>query len=328
MTGESMRHHILIYDKHNSIIDYMLADLKSRDNVQLDYVIQLNCGSSNRPVYFIKKLYGKILWQLRKQIWYHGLKRQDGHVIITNEAMLGLDRKDIVRLQQMGKRVIGLFIDPLKADYLTISRAKDAMDLFDAVYTFDPLDATQFGLQYTNQLYSPIKPADSKAKAESDLYYIGHVKGRKAFIESLIKNGRENGASLDIQLAGPGEQVKSIPGVKYLAERKPYECIISDLLSSRCILDITQEGQAGITLRYYEAVVYNKKLITNNEYITNLPYYDKRFMRIYHSIDDFDWGCIQDTECPDYHYAGDFSPVHLMERIDSADMGPARIEGR
>lgn len=315
-----MCHHILIYDKHNSIINYMLADLKTMDLVKFDYVIGIDCASSNRQAYYIKKLYAKLIWSLFKHKWFHELSGQQGCVIITNEAMIGLDQKDIKRLQKMGKRVIGLFIDPMKADYVTITRARNAMKSFDAIYTFDPSDAKEFGLRYTNQLYSQIKPKAESTNEKSDLYYIGHVKGREAFIDSLVERGNKYGATLNIQLVGADKQDKiSSAGIRYLSERKPYETVVGEISSAKCILDITQEGQTGITLRYYEAVVYNKKLITNNINITRLPYYDDRFMKVYRSIDDIDWSWIMNNEEPDYHYAGDFSPAHLMERIDKDD---------
>lgn len=315
-----MRHHILIYDKHNSIINYMLADLKNMEDVQLDYVIQTDCISSNRQAYFIKKLYAKAFWLFRKHRWFHELTLQKGDVIITNEAMLGLNRADITRLHRLGKRTIGLFIDPLRADYATISRAKNAIESFDSIYTFDPSDAKEYGLRYTNQLYSQIDVNADISANRTDLYYIGHIKGREQFIKALLEIGTIKGAAMNIQLAGAGKQYETISGVEYLSEKKPYEDVIKELLTSKCILDITQEGQTGITLRYYEAVVYNKKLITNNANIIRLPYYDGHFMKIYRSIDDLDWDWIMNNEEPNYHYAGDFSPIHLLKQIDKDEV--------
>lgn len=39
----------------------------------------------------------------------------------------------------------------------------------------------------------------------------------------------------------------------------PYEKLLMLTQLSNCIFDMTQVGQTGVTFRYYEAVVYNKK---------------------------------------------------------------------
>lgn len=52
----------------------------------------------------------------------------------------------------------------------------------------------------------------------------------------------------------------------------PYEKLLMLTQLSNCIFDMTQVGQTGVTFRYYEAVVYNKKLLTNNREIFNMPF--------------------------------------------------------
>lgn len=42
---------------------------------------------------------------------------------------------------------------------------------------------------------------------------------------------------------------------------------------SRAILDIVKEGQVGITKRPMEAILFNKKLITNNKAIEKYDFY-------------------------------------------------------
>ena len=311
-----MQHSILIYDKFNSIINYMLADINSMNNIQREYVIKINCESDCKVFYYSKKFFAKLFWLYRKRKWFGKIEKQDGYVVITNEAMLGLSRDDIKNLKKRGKKVIGLFIDPLNSDYKTIKHAKDVMDIFDAVYTFDPIDAKNYGLNYTNQLYSKILSNHERRELKTDLYFIGHLKDRKSFIKSLIKKGKEERIEMTIQLLEMGKNMQ-IDGVESLKHKISYDTILQNLSSVRCILDITQRNQAGVTLRYYEAVVYNKKLLTNNDNIVNLPFYNNEFMKIYHTIDDIDWEWVKDKKMPNYHYDNSFSPINLMKIIES-----------
>ena len=231
--------------------------------------------------------------------------------------MLGLKENDIDSLKERGCTVMALLIDPLKAKYSTISCIKDVLKDFDAVYTFDPSDAGEYGLNYTNQLYSVISPVKKVDGQVSDLYYIGHLKGRELFLSELISKGKDQDASLNIQLLGKSEEGRQVEGAEYLKKRVPYEEVVNRLNYSKCILDITQEGQTGITLRYYEAVVYNKKLLTNNKSIVSLPFYDSRYMKIYQGAGEIDWDWVKNDDMPDYNYNGEFSPINLIRRVES-----------
>ena len=51
-----------------------------------------------------------------------------------------------------------------------------------------------------------------------------------------------------------------------------YNQILDELQKFDTVLEVVQPGQVGVTLRYYEAITYNKKLITNNEMVKKLPF--------------------------------------------------------
>ena len=95
----------------------------------------------------------------------------------------------------------------------------------------------------------------------------------------------------------------------------PYEENIAKILESNCILEIVREGFIGFTQRYYEAIVYNRKLLTNNAEIKELPYYDERYMQYFEKPEDIDWDWVKDPEEVDYCYQGDFSPAAWKENM-------------
>lgn len=311
-----MRYNLLIYDKFNSITNTMLLDIQADSSVHTDYIINFDCYSKIKAFALIKKSIVKSLWLFRKFLWIHNDKFVN--IIITNEAAIGLNRKDIYALKKRGKRLIALLVDPLNATYLTISKMKNLLDLFDEVYTFDPLDAQKYGYKYTNQLYSMVRTETKLEPLKNvDLFYIGHIKDRQSFIEQIINQGIKSKAGLRIILSGARGIDISYSGLEYRKKRIPYPEVINMLSVSKCILDITQEGQSGITLRYYEAVVYNKKLLTNNVHIKELPFYNEKYMRIYKSVNEIDWGWVMNDDKPEYNYDGRFSPVHLLKRMNN-----------
>ena len=86
-------------------------------------------------------------------------------------------------------------------------------------------------------------------------------------------------------------------------------------MNSKCVLEFMQEGQNGATLRYFEAVCYNKKLLTDNPNITEFPYYDSRWMRVFKNVEDIDVNWLKENDEVDYQYKGDFSPVELVAYV-------------
>ncbi len=84
-------------------------------------------------------------------------------------------------------------------------------------------------------------------------------------------------------------------------------------MKAKCILEIVQEGQSALTMRPYEAVCYNRKLLTNNRSILDFKYYDSRFIQYYEDPADIDWDWVKDNTLVDYGYQGDFSPEFLWK---------------
>ena len=151
-----------------------------------------------------------------------------------------------------------------------------------------------------------------------DLYYIGRsTLDRNDLFTSIYNKLISENCNLDFFIKPRKEEEIRLPEVKYLKNgMRSYNDILEDLQNSKCILEIMRENQTGPSLRYFEAVCYNKKLLTTNPEIVNFPYYDNRFMKIFSNPEDIDIEWLKDTSCiVDYHYRGDFSPISLISQV-------------
>ena len=111
--------------------------------------------------------------------------------------------------------------------------------------------------------------------------------------------------------------LQKVEGINYILNGViPYKTVLNNLQNSKCILEILRDKQRGPSLRYFEAVCYNKKLLTNNPAIIDFPYYDERYMRVFSKPEDIDINWIkEDISNVDYHYKGDFSPTKLIDYL-------------
>ena len=66
-----------------------------------------------------------------------------------------------------------------------------------------------------------------------------------------------------------------------------------------------------------DAIIYNKKLITNCEEIVMLPYYNENRIHFFNNINQISIDFVRDHREIDYGYKNDFSNVTFLNFIDS-----------
>lgn len=190
--------------------------------------------------------------------------------------------------------------------------------VFDFVYTIDKADSIEYKLPLWNTLYSKAERYDS-IELQMDMYFCGASKKRWDVFERLAKDTAKHSVNLVMDIV-PTEIESSIqrnnninilPKGKYLS----YEEVLLRELQAKCILEVVQKGQSALTLRPYEAVVYNRKLLTNNRSILEFEFYDPRYMKYFEKVEDIDWEWVKEDTDVDYGYNGEFSPIHLLEDI-------------
>lgn len=127
-----------------------------------------------------------------------------------------------------------------------------------SIYTFDKREAAQYGLTFKNQfgiIFNHTYPL------EYDLYFCGNSKGREKQISYVTEKCQEEGLKTKTIIPSTNNNFIS------------YEENIRNALSSRCLLDIVQSGQTGLSLRVIEAILNNKKLITSNKDVRKYDFY-------------------------------------------------------
>ena len=82
------------------------------------------------------------------------------------------------------------------------------------------------------------------------------------------------------------------------------------------MLELNQDGAVGMTSRFLEAVMYNKKLITNSIAVKDSPFYRPQYIQVYNSITEVSPAFVLDNQPVDFGYQNEFSPIGLLEHID------------
>ena len=185
---------------------------------------------------------------------------------------------------------------------------------FDYIFTINPGDAKSFGFLLHDLPYSKIF-FNNNLPIVYDLFFIGRKKDRIAQLHDIFLHLNNNKVKSKYIICDVDEKEKENNGIIY-NNYITYEETLLYTNKSNCILEVLTPGQTGASLRYYEAICYNKKLLTNNKNVVNLPFYNPDYMYIFEKAEDIDWDWVKERIPVDYHYDGRFSPVHIIDEIE------------
>ena len=183
----------------------------------------------------------------------------------------------------------------------------------------DREDARKYDMRHIYTCYS-VDAAKTQIQPQIGIYFCGETKNRQGILSTVAEGCRVNQIPYKIDLIcyeEVPELEKYKPDVNLLPPGKflPYDQVLENELSSRCMLEIAQKNQSALTLRAYEAVVYNRKLLSNNKSILSFPFYNSAYMRYFETVEDIDWDWLKEDTKVDYGYNGEFSPTRLLKDI-------------
>ena len=312
------------------------GDVSNRMFAELYKLEQDNFTYIDVPVILKNKLYGKIFrlyYKIAQKIDLHldflfnraGVintidfdNKEKNYIIMGNGCFNYYSARFLNKIKE--KNNIGYivyFIDPLS--HLTSKKMRENIFSlnYDTLISFSKSDAEKLNGIYSTSFYSKL-PVQKAEKQKAGVYFVGNNKGRLKILHEIYQqlNNHVECKFKIFNVEDKDQKEKNIIYNSYL----PYEEILKEIQEYNCILEINQSDQDGVTLRYYEAVVYNKKLITNNLMVKSMPYYDEKYMYVFERPEDINYNeliqWIKEDVRVDYKYDGRFSPICLIKEIE------------
>ena len=257
-----------------------------------------------------------------KHYWYefsdlYELTNHVTQILIIDGALsnIKIDELAYCRTINPAIKINLFFLNAIKGESQIMNEIRTKYENFkwDNIYTFDPLDALNYQYQYLGFNYYSRKDIKTENISENEIYFIGGVKGNRTnTIIEVFEFLTNNNVKSKFTLFNSTKTIKH-KDIQYIQDNWiSYEEILNNIAKSNCILEILQRNQYGATLRYFEAVCYNKKLLTNNPEIINFPFYNSKWMKIFKNIEDIDLDWIHNKENINYNYKNEFSPKNLI----------------
>lgn len=187
---------------------------------------------------------------------------------------------------------------------------------FDLVLDYDEEEAKNFNLVYAPTPFSYIK-LDDVSTSETDVYFIGKAKERLQEIFDVFNLLTAHGFKCDFYIADVPEkrQIKRA-GLHYIDKNLSYLENLKKVSKAKIVLELMQTGAIGYTLRTWEAIAYNKVLLTNNTSLNKTPLVNQYNILAFDKLDEAAIEKLKAYRKKCYTYKNEFSPTKLLRKID------------
>lgn len=210
------------------------------------------------------------------------------------------DSKIVCFAQDLVERVRDLYTDKaVDVDYV-----KRYANLF---ITYDTIDAERYDLACYPTVYSSVEIKAEDDVPETDLYFLGRDKGRLSMLADMCRRFTEKGLKCHfLLLEVPKEQQIQCPGIVYIDKPIPYRKNLQFVSRTKCVVELLQPNARSATFRMWEAIVLNKKLLTNSPDAKSSPFYDSRYVSVFTGEEDIDYTFVEAGEGAPYEKENPF----------------------
>lgn len=151
--------------------------------------------------------------------------------------------------------------------------SREALAVYDEVFSFDPENAEQYGLKKLHNFIYDDYVADGDP-GEYSAFVVMAGKDRVPALEGLARAFDQLGVT-DYKFLVQCKPIPGAhPGVTFFDQRMSLESVGELVKRSRIILDISKPGQAGLSFRFFEAMAARKKVITTNRHVLDYDFYN------------------------------------------------------
>lgn len=150
-------------------------------------------------------------------------------------------------------------------------------------HTFDGKDALIYNMRLHNQFYRRPQITLPSINPEGcvDFFFIGNNKGRLEQIKRL--DALLQRMNYSRQLIVIDKHLKEInsEGLTIQKDEIDYREVIEMVKRAKVLVDLNKQDQEGLTLRCLEGIFFDKKILTNNTAIKNMPFYNPHNILIF-----------------------------------------------
>lgn len=146
------------------------------------------------------------------------------------------------------------------------------VNVFDRFYAFDPIDANVKEIEFKSNFYFDINFKEENRNGAA--FYIGNYKAeRNVLLSEIASSLRLSGIEVDFRLYSKNNKFKTNQNVQLITAALEYREVLEITFRSRYIVDLKLEEHSGLSFRFFEAMKYERKIITTNGAVKKYDFY-------------------------------------------------------
>lgn len=182
-------------------------------------------------------------------------------------------------IEELKRRMPNIKVILFIWDKLEYTPFHESYKCFDYIFSFDKVDTKNHNFLFRPSFYldsfrEKLIPFHNR---EYDFYYIGQLREKKRllFLEKFYAYFKEKDMKFFMKIFNDLKD-KSIfvPNELLLTKKISYSENMQKIKNSKVVLDISYKQQTGLTLRCFEALATETKIITDNADILNYDFYN------------------------------------------------------
>lgn len=312
-----MKNKFVVFGCESDYYDAIFSDVKKIKNAEyIGTIVQNKSNFIRRMVTILyadkmRPLVPEAIYRLFYKQFYNEKNVYDNIFFIFLGCRLRYCSEDYIKYikrKYPNSRTVLFFTDIVSKN--TAFNYKQVKTNFDLVLTYDSLDAQKYGFLYHPTVYAKSEDKYTFSAKQLDIMFCGMAKDRFKLLCDLAELLEKK--HLKFKFYVPDAKMHNNSIIK---QSLTYYENIEMVAKSNCILEVQQKGATGYTLRTWEAISYNKKLLTNNSEIKKAPFYDPKYIQVFDDVDDIDFTWISKEENVKYNNI-DLSSSKLFKDIE------------
>ena len=201
---------------------------------------------------------------------------QDQILVINPEV---IDLECHLEIKKMTKKYMTYLYDSV--DRCPVNHLLDR--IFDEIYSFDEDDVKKYGFKKINNYnYIDKQPIANKNAIKNQVLYIASFDNRLTTVYNLKNIFTKIGVNFRFIIVGKkttlyklknyfSKKLDNIELKRKIINQNDLKILYNE---TEVILDLVRENQTGLSFRVFEAMAFQKKIITTNKSITSYDFYN------------------------------------------------------
>ncbi len=254
-------------------INFLIEELERMEGVDLKFI------NIDAIPFKYSNFFSRILNFFLKILFLPSLKDRNKTVFIKNALQSQrlydqiliirpdkLERKSLYFLRQNSVRMITYLFDGIE----NFKDQKKTLSYFDTVYSYDKVDVENYKFEFiTNYIYDT---QIEKVPITSTVFNITSFDARFPFLEKLATYFSVN--KISFHFIVKKDKMFEHDTIEIIQNYLSIADVKKKMACSSVLVDIQKENQQGLSFRIFEALGYQKKIITNNQDVVNYDFYN------------------------------------------------------